>query len=79
MQIITEQQVADILDPEKAFFAVQEVFASMESGAWNFPVVRESLGYQDALYGFKSGFDPASVEIERQGERAVINKEQTCP
>ena len=60
MQIITEQQVADILDPEKAFFAVQEVFASMESSAWNFPVVRESLGYQDALYGFKSGFDPAS-------------------
>ena len=32
----------------------------MESEAWNFPVVRESLGYQDALYGFKSGFDPAS-------------------
>jgi alanine dehydrogenase len=60
MQIITEQQVADILDPELAFFAVQDVFASMESGAWNFPVVRESLGYQDALYGFKSGFDPAS-------------------
>ena len=60
MQIITEQQVSDILDPELAFFAVQDVFASMESGAWNFPVVRESLGYQDALYGFKSGFDPAS-------------------
>jgi alanine dehydrogenase len=60
MQIITEQQVADILDPELAFFAVQDVFASMESGAWNFPVVRESLGYQNALYGFKSGFDPAS-------------------
>ena len=60
MQIITEQQVADFLDPELAFFAVQDVFASMESGAWNFPVVREALGYQNALYGFKSGFDPAS-------------------
>ena len=60
MQIVTEQQIADILDPEIAFFAVQDVFASMESAAWNFPVVRESLGYQDALYGFKSGFDPAS-------------------
>ena len=37
----------------------------MCSRVWNlrlgtFPVVRESLGYQDALYGFKSGFDPAS-------------------
>jgi alanine dehydrogenase len=60
MQIITEQQVADFLDPELAFFAVQDVFASMESQAWNFPVVREALGYQNALYGFKSGFDPAS-------------------
>ncbi len=60
MQIITEQQVADFLDPELAFFAVQDVFASMESRAWNFPVVREALGYQNALYGFKSGFDPAS-------------------
>lgn len=60
MQIVTEQQIADILDPEIAFFAVQDVFAAMESAAWNFPVVRESLGYQDALYGFKSGFDPAS-------------------
>jgi ornithine cyclodeaminase len=60
MQIITEQQVADFLEPELAFFAVQDVFASMESGAWNFPVVREALGYQNALYGFKSGFDPAS-------------------
>jgi len=60
MHIITEQQIAEVLDPEIAFFAVQDVFASMESAAWNFPVVRESLGHQDALYGFKSGFDPAS-------------------
>ncbi len=60
MQIITEQQIAEILDPEIAFFAVQDVFKSMETEAWNFPVVRESLGFQDALYGFKSGFDPVS-------------------
>ena len=49
MQIITEQQIAEILDPEIAFFAVQDVFKSMETQAWNFPVVRESLGFQDAL------------------------------
>lgn len=60
IRLISEEQVADVLNPESAFSAVQDVFASMESEAWNFPVVRESLGYQDALYGFKSGFDPAS-------------------
>ena len=27
--------------------------------AYNFPVVREAIGYADALYGFKSGFDKA--------------------
>ncbi len=60
IRLISEGQIADVLNPENAFSAVQDVFASMESEAWNFPVVRESLGYQDALYGFKSGFDPAS-------------------
>ena len=60
IRLISEELIADVLNPENAFSAVQDVFASMESEAWNFPVVRESLGYQDALYGFKSGFDPAS-------------------
>ena len=60
IQLISEQQIAGVLNPVNAFSAVEDVFASMESEAWNFPVVRESLGYQDALYGFKSGFDPAS-------------------
>ena len=46
MQIITEQQIAEILDPEIAFFAVQDVFKSMETEAWNFPVVHLApLGY----------------------------------
>jgi ornithine cyclodeaminase len=27
--------------------------------AHNFPVIREAIGYADALYGFKSGFDRA--------------------
>ncbi|MEM6659635.1 MAG: iminosuccinate reductase BhcD, partial [Pseudomonadota bacterium] len=27
--------------------------------AYNFPVIREAIGYADALYGFKSGFDRA--------------------
>ncbi|MDC1208172.1 ornithine cyclodeaminase family protein [Litorivicinus sp.] len=60
MQIVTEQQIAEVLNPEIAFLAVQDVFRGMESSAWNFPVVREALQYKDALFGFKSGFDPAS-------------------
>ena len=60
IRLISEEKIASVLNPENSFSAVQDVFASMESEAWNFPVVRESLGYNDALYGFKSGFDPAS-------------------
>ena len=60
MLVITEEQISENLDSEIAFFAVQDVFESMETQAWNFPVVRESLGFQGALYGFKSGFDPVS-------------------
>jgi alanine dehydrogenase len=52
MQIVTEQQIAEVLNPEIAFFAVQDVFRGMESSAWNFPVVREALQYKDALFGF---------------------------
>lgn len=58
MWIVPEQQVADLVTPELCFEQVSAAFASMDSGrAMNLPVVRESLGYQDAIYGFKSGFD----------------------
>ena len=43
---------------EAAFEAVEAVFAAMsKKTAYNFPVIREAIGYADALYGFKSGFD----------------------
>ena len=49
---------------EDAFNAVESVFAAMASGdAYNFPVIREAIGYQDALYGFKSGFDRAGLSL----------------
>lgn len=60
MLLLTEQQVAEVLTPEICFNAVRDVFRSMQSEARNFPVIRENLGYADAIYGFKSGFDPAS-------------------
>ena len=31
--------------------------------AYNFPVVREAVGHEDALYGFKGGFDRAGLTL----------------
>lgn len=64
MFVVAEKEVAGLLTPEAAFDAVEAVFASMASGkAYNFPVVREAIGYEDALYGFKGGFDGAALTL----------------
>lgn len=56
--IVGEDLCEQLVGRQQAFEAVQSVFGAMASGgARNFPVVREALGYADALYGFKSGFD----------------------
>ncbi|MGP1359074.1 iminosuccinate reductase BhcD [Roseicyclus sp.] len=58
LAIVPEGMIADLLTREASFAAVEKVFAAMASGdACNFPVVREALGHEDALYGFKGGFD----------------------
>ncbi len=60
MFVITEATCQQVVGQQDAFSAVEAVFAAMASGdANNFPVVREAIGYADALYGFKSGFDKA--------------------
>ena len=60
MLIVTEDTAKAVVTPEAAFAAVEAVFAAMAKGdAYNFPVIREAIGYADALYGFKSGFDRA--------------------
>lgn len=60
MLIVRERDIADLMTREAAFDAVEKVFAAMAAGdARNFPVVREALGHEDALYGFKGGFDRA--------------------
>ncbi|MFT5506733.1 MAG: alanine dehydrogenase [Gammaproteobacteria bacterium] len=62
MYIVTEAVCQAVFSREDAFTAVESVFAAMASGdAYNFPVIREAIGYQDALYGFKSGFDRAGL------------------
>lgn len=60
LAIVPEGMIADLLARKAAFDAVEKVFAAMAAGdAVNFPVVREALGHEDALYGFKGGFDAA--------------------
>ncbi len=64
MLIVTEDVCKQVIGREDAFEAVEAVFAAMARGdAWNFPVIREAIGYADALYGFKSGFDKAGLSL----------------
>lgn len=64
MLIVRERDIADLMTREAAFDAVEKVFAAMAAGeARNFSVVREALGHEDALYGFKGGFDRAGLAL----------------
>ncbi|MCE0506650.1 ornithine cyclodeaminase family protein [Roseivivax sp. GX 12232] len=64
MLIVPEHEIADLMTREAAFDAVEAVFAAMAAGqAYNFPVVREALGHEDALYGFKGGFDRSGLTL----------------
>lgn len=64
MLIVPEREIAGLMTREAAFTAVESVFAAMASGdAYNFPVVREAIGHEDALYGFKGGFDQAGLTL----------------
>lgn len=87
MLIVPEREIAGLVTPEAAFDAVEAVFAAMASGAArNFPVVREALGHEDALYGFKGGFDRAggALGLKAGGywphnldRRGIINHQST--
>jgi ornithine cyclodeaminase len=62
--IVGEDVCAEVVSAEDAFTAVEAVFGAMAKGdAYNFPVIREAIGYADALYGFKSGFDRAGKAL----------------
>ncbi len=64
MFIVPEKEIAALLTRADAFDAVEQVFASMSKGsAYNFPVIREAIGYEDALYGFKGGFDKTGMAL----------------
>ena len=64
MIIVPEREIAELMTREAAFEAVERVFAAMAAGeAYNFPVVREAIGHEDALYGFKGGFDRSGLTL----------------
>lgn len=64
MIIVPEKEIAGLMGRDQAFAAVKSVFAAMaRKDAYNFPVIRESIGHADALYGFKSGFDRANLAL----------------
>lgn len=58
MYYVSEETVRTTIDQNAVTEVISEVFVSLAEGlAVNFPVVRETLGYADAIFGFKSGFD----------------------
>ncbi len=64
MYIVPEKEIAGLVTRAQNFDAVENVFASMSArSAYNFPVIREAIGHADALYGFKSGFDRAGLNL----------------
>lgn len=87
MLIVPEREIADLMTREAAFDAVEKVFAAMAANdAYNFPVVREAIGHEDALYGFKGGFDQAGLTLGLKAggywpnnleKRGIINHQST--
>lgn len=64
MWIVPEREIADLMTRAAAFDAVEKVFAAMAADqAYNFDVIREAIGHEDALYGFKGGFDRAGLTL----------------
>ncbi|WP_136440147.1 iminosuccinate reductase BhcD [Pacificoceanicola onchidii] len=87
MLLIPESEIAGLMTREAAFDAVEKVFAAMAAkDAYNFPVVREAIGHEDALYGFKGGFDQAGLTLGLKAggywpnnleKRGLINHQST--
>ena len=64
MLLVPEREIANLMTRKAAFDAVEKVFTAMAAkDAYNFPVIREAIGHEDALYGFKGGFDRAGLTL----------------
>ena len=87
MFIVPESAIAGLMTREAAFDAVEKVFAAMAAeDAYNFPVVREAIGHEDAIFGFKGGFDRAGLTLGLKAggywpnnleKRGLINHQST--
>lgn len=87
MWIVLEKEIAGLMTRAAAFDAVEQVFAAMAEGeARNFAVVREAIGHEDALYGFKGGFDRTGSTLglkaggywpNNLAKRGLINHQST--
>ena len=87
MFIVPERDIANLMTRDAAFDAVEKVFAAMAAkDAYNFPVIREAIGHEDALYGFKGGFDRAGLTLGLKAggywpnnleKRGLINHQST--
>ena len=87
MYIVPESAIADLISAEASFDAVEAVFSAMSKGdAYNFPVVREAIGHEEALYGFKGGFDRSGMTLGLKAggywpnnleRRGIINHQST--
>jgi len=87
MFIVPERDIANLMTREAAFDAVEKVFAAMAAkDAYNFAVIREAIGHEDALYGFKGGFDRAGLTLGLKAggywpnnleKRGLINHQST--
>ncbi|MDH5189338.1 MAG: ornithine cyclodeaminase family protein [Rhodospirillaceae bacterium] len=61
MIVISEKLARELVTVEDAIGEVEKTFAAMAKGtARNYPVVREVVGFQDAVYGVKTGCDVAA-------------------
>ncbi|RMB04966.1 ornithine cyclodeaminase family protein [Eilatimonas milleporae] len=58
MLYVSEQMVRDLVRQADVTAAVSEAFVALaDEKAVCWPIVRETLGHADAVFGFKSGFD----------------------
>jgi alanine dehydrogenase len=61
MLVISEEDARVLVSVESAIAEVEKSFAAMARGkARNYPVVREVVGYQDAVFGVKTGCDASA-------------------
>lgn len=83
---LSESDVRDCVTQGEVNEAIEACFSSLAADdAFNFPVVRQALGYSDAIFGFKSGFDQRgpSLGIKAGGlwpgnrERGLANHQST--